>query len=108
MSMAEDEEHKRRERVQQIGLFRYLLIRDAADASLSRRQRGAKVRELAGREHTTPSGQVVRYTRWTLDHWIREWRRGGDQAPVAHRRQGPAPPPDEEPAPAPGPQRGKP
>jgi putative transposase len=49
MSMAEDEEHKRRERVQQIGLFRYLLIRDAADPSLSRRQRGAKVRELAGR-----------------------------------------------------------
>jgi putative transposase len=85
--MAEDEEHKRRERVQQIGLFRYLLIRDAADPSLSRRQRGAKVRELAGREHTTPSGQVVRYTRWTLDHWIREWRRGGYEALVPDVRQ---------------------
>jgi putative transposase len=60
MSMAEDEERKRRERAQQIGLFRYMLIRDAADVSLSPRQRGAKVRELAAREHTDPFGRAVR------------------------------------------------
>jgi putative transposase len=87
MSMAEDEEQKRREHAQQVGFFRYLLIREAADASLSPRQRGAKVRELAGREHTLPSGQVVRYTRWTLDRWIREWRRGGYDALVPSVRQ---------------------
>jgi putative transposase len=87
MSMAEDEEYKRRERAQQIGLFRYMLIRDAADASLSRRQRGAKVRELAAREHTDPFGRGVRVSRWTLDYWIREWRRGGYEALVPSVRQ---------------------
>jgi putative transposase len=87
MSMAEDEEHKRRERAQQVGLFRYMLIRDAADASLSRRQRGAKVRELAAREHADPFGRAVRVTRWTLDYWIREWRRGGYEALVPSVRQ---------------------
>jgi putative transposase len=89
MSKAEDEEHKRRERAQRIGLFRYMLIRDAADASLSPRQRGAKVRELPAREHTDPFGRAVRITRWTLDHWIREWRRGGYEAlvPSVHQAQ---------------------
>ncbi len=37
MSTAEDEEQKRRERAQQVGFFRYLLIREAADSSLTRR-----------------------------------------------------------------------
>ena len=87
MSVAEDGEHKRRERAQQIGLFRYMLIRDAADGSLSPRQRGAKVRELAGREHTDPFGRPVRVSRWTLDYWIREWRRGGFEALVPSVRQ---------------------
>jgi putative transposase len=87
MSMAEDEERKRRERAQQIGLFRYMLVRDAADPSLSRRQRGAKVRELVGREHTDPFGRVLRYSRWTLDHWIRRWREGGYEALVPDVRQ---------------------
>lgn len=87
MSKAEDEEHKRRERAQQIGLFRYMLIRDAADASVSRRQRGAKVRELAGREHTDPFGRGVRISRWTLDCWIRMWREGGFEALVPAVRQ---------------------
>jgi putative transposase len=87
VSMAEDEEHKRRERAQQVGLFRYMLIRDAADGSLSPRQRGAKVRELAGREHTDPFGRPVRVSRWTLDFWIRQWRRGGFEALVPSVRQ---------------------
>ncbi len=87
MSMAEEEEQKRRERAQQIGLFRYMLIREAADASLSPRQRGAMVRAVAAREHTDPFGRPVRVTRWTLDHWIREWRRGGYEALVPSVRQ---------------------
>jgi putative transposase len=95
MSMAEDEEHKRRERAQRIGLFRYMLIRGAADASLSPRQRGAQVRELAAREHTDPFGRPVRVSRWTLDYWIREWRRGGYEALVPSVRQAQPRTPDE-------------
>jgi len=70
MSKAEEEEQARLERARAIGLFRYMLIREAADPVLSSRQRGAMVRELAAREHAGPSGQPVRVTRWTLDVWI--------------------------------------
>ena len=38
------------------------------------------VRALAEREHTDPSGRTVRFTRWTLDRWILDWRRGGFDA----------------------------
>lgn len=85
--MAEDEEQKRRERAQQVGFFRYMLIREAADSSLTRRQRGAKVRELAAREHTDPFGRAVRYTRWTIDEWIKRWREGGYEALVPSVRR---------------------
>ena len=47
MSKAEEEEQARLERARAIGLFRYMLIREAADPALSPRQRGAMVRELA-------------------------------------------------------------
>ncbi|EUA51335.1 putative transposase [Mycobacterium xenopi 3993] len=42
------EEHKRRERAQAIGLFRYQLICPALDEGLSTKQRGRLVREIAG------------------------------------------------------------
>ena len=87
MSKAEEEEQARLERARAIGLFRYMLIREAADTALSTRQRGAMVRELAAREHAGPSGQPVRVTRWTLDKWIRLWRSGGFDALVPHPRQ---------------------
>ena len=48
------EEHKRRERAQAIGLFRYQLICPALEAGLSTRQRGRVVREIAGRRHIDP------------------------------------------------------
>src|SRR6266581_7564029 len=83
----EVEEKARLERARAIGLFRYMLIREAADPALSSRQRGAMVRELAGREHAGPSGQPMRVTRWTLDKWIRLWRSGGFDALVPHPRQ---------------------
>ena len=67
MSKAEEEEQARLERARAIGLFRYMLIREAADPALSSRQRGAMVREIAAREHDGPSGEPVRVTRWTLD-----------------------------------------
>jgi putative transposase len=87
MSKAEEEEQARLERARAVGLFRYMLIREAADPVLSSRQRGAMVRELAAREHAGPSGQPVRVTRWTLDVWIRRWREGGFDALVPHPRQ---------------------
>lgn len=42
--MPGQEDQTRLERAQAIGLFRYMLIREAADPTLSRRQRGALVR----------------------------------------------------------------
>jgi putative transposase len=92
---AEEEDQARLERARAIGLFRYMLIREAADPALTSRQRGAMVREIAAREHGDPSGQRVRLTRWTLDRWIREWRRGGFDALVpAPRQSQPRTPPE--------------
>ena len=87
MSKAEEEEQARLERARAVGLFRYMLIREAADPALSTRQRGAMVRAIAAREHAGPSGEPVRVTRWTLDAWIRAWRRGGFDALVPSPRQ---------------------
>jgi putative transposase len=87
MSKAEEEEQARLERARATGLFRYMLIRDAADPALSSRQRGKMVREIAAREHADPAGRPVRVTRWTLDVWIRRWRQGGFDALVPSPRQ---------------------
>src|SRR6201993_3611672 len=87
MSKAEEEEQARLERARAVGLFRYMLIREAADPALTTRQRGAMVREIAAREHAGPSGEPVRVTRWTLDVWIRAWRHGGFDALVPSPRQ---------------------
>ena len=65
------------DRRRDIALFRYSLIREAADARLSRRERGELVRSLATREHLGPAGESVRVSRDTLDRWIRAWRGGG-------------------------------
>jgi putative transposase len=85
--VAGQEDQTRLERAQAIGLFRYMLIREAADSTLSRRQRGSLVRELAAVTHVDPDGRTVRITRWTLDRWIMEWRRGGFEALVPSPRQ---------------------
>jgi putative transposase len=87
MSKAEEEQQARLERARAIGLFRYMLIREAADPALTTRQRGVMVRQIAAREHRGPSGEPVRLTRWTLDKWIRDWRRGGFDALVPAARQ---------------------
>ena len=87
MSKAEEQEQARLERARAIGLFRYMLIREAADPALSTRQRGKLVRAIAAREHADPSGRPVRLTRWTLDRWIRAWQQGGFDALVPSPRQ---------------------
>jgi putative transposase len=87
MSNPEKDQAARLERARQIGLFRYMLIREAADATLTGRQRGALVRTLAAQAHTDPDGRSVRITRWTLDRWIQNYRAGGFDALVPSARQ---------------------
>jgi putative transposase len=70
------------DRRREIGLFRYALVRDAADAGLSKAERGRLVRALADREHLGPDGRLVRVARGTLDEWIRAYRCGGFDALV--------------------------
>ena len=84
----QDDRGGRADRAREVGLFRYALIREAADPGLSTRQRGRLVRDLADREHAGPFGQRVRISRVTLDRWIRAWRAGGFDAlvpPARHR-----------------------
>ena len=70
------------DRRREIGLFRYALVRDAADPGLSKRERGQLVRALADREHLGPDGRLVRVSRTTLGRWIRAYRHGGFEALV--------------------------
>ncbi len=87
MSELEKEQVARLERARAIGLFRYMLVREAADPTLTGRQRGALVRRLAAEPHTDPDGRTIRITRWTLDRWILLWREGGFDALVPAARQ---------------------
>jgi putative transposase len=65
------------DRAQEIGLFRWRIVGEATDVSLSARERGRLVRALAEREHLDPDGRWVRVGRNTLDRWIRAYREGG-------------------------------
>ncbi|MER7577877.1 helix-turn-helix domain-containing protein [Streptomyces sp. NPDC126514] len=68
-------------------MFRYQLIREAADAALSPRQRGAMVRAIAAQVHTDPFGKPVKITRGTVDRWLKLWREGGFDALLPPTRQ---------------------
>jgi putative transposase len=50
-----------------VALFRYSLIREASDVTLSTRQRGRLVRELANQDHVGPGNRRVRVARGTID-----------------------------------------
>lgn len=83
----------RKERTEKIALFRYQLIREAADESVTCRQRGPMVRALAVVEHPGPFGGTITVSKDTIDRWIRLWRRGGfDALKPRGRTQGPATP----------------
>ena len=71
-----------------VALFRYSLIREAADESLTIRQRGPLVRELASGDHVGPNGHRVRVARGTIDRWIRAYRSGGFEALAPVSRTG--------------------
>jgi putative transposase len=75
------------DRAQEIGLFRWRVVGEAADVSLSARERGRLVRALAEREHLDPDGRWVRVGRNTLDRWIRAYREGGFDALVPAPRR---------------------
>jgi putative transposase len=83
----DDEQAARAERAQAIGMFRYQLIREAADPAHSTKARGRMVRAIAEREHTDPFGRRIRVSRQTVDRWIRDWRAGGFDALVPRPRQ---------------------
>ena len=87
MSAADDEEARRAERSRAVALFRYSLIREAADPGLTTRQRGRLVRGLAARPHSGPFGEPVNVSRASLDRWIRAWRGGGFDALMPPARQ---------------------
>lgn len=61
-------------------LFRYALVREAADERLDPRRRGALVRETAAKLHAHPTDGLREVGRGTLDRWIRAYRAGGFEA----------------------------
>jgi putative transposase len=75
------------DRAQEIGVFRWRVISEAVDPSLSAPERGMLVRSLAAREHLGPGGRWVRVSRNTVDRWIRAYRRGGFEALVPAPRR---------------------
>jgi hypothetical protein len=78
---------KRRQRAQQVALFRYQLICPALDPSLSTKARGKIVRAIAAQPHAGPFGGQHRYSRDSLDRWIRRYRAGGFDALTPSIRQ---------------------
>src|SRR5690348_5261592 len=60
-----------------IALHRWAVIAGAANATLSSGERGAVVRQIAARQHVHPDGTARRYSRGTIDRWLRAWRAGG-------------------------------
>jgi putative transposase len=60
-----------------VALHRWGVIAEAANARLSPAERGLVVRAAAARAHAHPDGDERRYSRNTIDRWIRDWRAGG-------------------------------
>src|SRR6266542_217199 len=59
VTSVDDEGRRRAQRAEQVALWRYQLIRDAADPDLSTKQRGRLVRTLANTVHKGPFGVDV-------------------------------------------------
>ena len=60
-----------------IALFRYRVIAEAIAPRLGPAERGAIVRALARQVHEHPDGSERRYSRGTLDRWLRAYREQG-------------------------------
>src|SRR5438309_5736282 len=62
---------------QEIALHRWAVIAEAANTRLTSSERGSVVRAIAARPHAHPDGTMRRYSRGTIDRWLRAWRAGG-------------------------------
>jgi len=87
VSTPEQDDVTRRQRAQQVALFRYQLICPALDPGLSTKARGRIVRAIAARTHRGPFGGQHSYSRDSLDRWIRRYRAGGFDALMPSIRQ---------------------
>jgi putative transposase len=65
---------------EQVALHRWAVIAEAANDRLTAAERGALARQIAARAHTHPDGSARRYSRGTVDRWLRAWRAGGLEA----------------------------
>ena len=70
-------EEPKHHRAEDVALFRYGIIREAADEILSKAKRGQLVRELASVAHMGVDGVPVVVSRQSIDRWIRTYRKGG-------------------------------
>ncbi|WP_107428295.1 helix-turn-helix domain-containing protein [Streptomyces diastatochromogenes] len=87
MTSSEDEDRRRAEKARQVGLFRYSLIQDLLDSTLTTRERGRLACELAAKEHTDPFGRQVKVSWGTIDRWTRAYRSRGFAALVPEPRK---------------------
>jgi putative transposase len=71
---------------QAVALHRWAVIAEAANERLGPAERGRVVRAIAGRVHAHPDGSERRYSRGTIDRWIRAHRSGGLAALVPAAR----------------------
>jgi putative transposase len=65
---------------EEVALHRWAVIAEAAGGQLMAAERGVLVRQIAARDHQHPDGSRRRYSRGTIDRWIRAWRSGGLEA----------------------------
>jgi putative transposase len=65
---------------EKIALHRFSVIAEAVNERLSASERGVAVRAAAARRHSHPDGAERRYSRGTIDRWLRSWRAGGLEA----------------------------
>lgn len=66
-----------KDHAEEIALHRWAVIAEGSNPRLSSAERGAVVRAAAARSYAHPDGSERRYSRNTIDRWIREWRSGG-------------------------------
>lgn len=62
---------------EEVALHRWAVIAEAAGTRLTPAERGVLVRRIAAREHPHPDGSRRRYSRGTIDRWLRAWKSGG-------------------------------
>ena len=76
-------------------MHRWAVIAEAANARLTPGERGAVVRRSPPAPHAHPDGTTRRYSRGTIDRWLRAWRAGGvaalRPAPRVGHREGARP-----------------